>query len=115
MVRRSEIGDMAVFDSSPQSSYRVLREKIDSRVAGSWWQGYHNSKVNMLLDSAATTPALDERAKLYSQCARLLSEDPPWLTLYHHTRSYAVSKRGADIHFQPAFRRDSIMDFRRAG
>ena len=49
-VREKRIGDLAVFDSSPQSSYRVLREKIDSRVRGSWWQGYHNPELNGLID-----------------------------------------------------------------
>ncbi|MEM6897551.1 MAG: ABC transporter substrate-binding protein, partial [Pseudomonadota bacterium] len=31
MVRRKEIGDLCVFDSSPLSTFRVLYEKIDSR------------------------------------------------------------------------------------
>ena len=39
-VRRKEIHDMCVFDSSPLSTFRVLKEKVDSRFEGSWWQGY---------------------------------------------------------------------------
>jgi peptide/nickel transport system substrate-binding protein len=72
MVRRSEIGDLCVFDSSPQSAYRVLREKIDSRVEGAWWQGYHNPELNALLDVAAATPLTEARSTLYRQCMGLL-------------------------------------------
>ncbi|MCC6717800.1 MAG: peptide ABC transporter substrate-binding protein, partial [Acetobacteraceae bacterium] len=44
-VRDSDIADICLFDSSPMSSFRVLAEKIDSRVAGAWWLGYRNADV----------------------------------------------------------------------
>ena len=34
------------------STYRVLYEKIDSRVRGSWWQGYRNPLAEALIDAA---------------------------------------------------------------
>jgi peptide/nickel transport system substrate-binding protein len=92
-VRRKEIHDMCIFDSSPLSTYRVLKEKIDSRFKGSWWQGYQNAKVERLLDQARRTVETSRREMLYRECFHLLKEDPPWLYLYHHQILTAVSSR----------------------
>ena len=46
---------MCVFDSSPLSTFRVMREKLDDRMQGSWWQGYGNDELNVLVDEAAGT------------------------------------------------------------
>ena len=75
---------MCIFDSSPLSTFRVLKEKVDSRFAGSWWQGYHNADVEDLLDQAQTTVDNVRRRDIYRQCFRLLNEDPPWLYLYNY-------------------------------
>ncbi len=64
MVRRKEIRDLCVFDSSPMSTYRVLYEKIDARVAGSWWQGYKNAEVEALIDKGRITTDRDARAAI---------------------------------------------------
>lgn len=82
-VRRKDIHDMCVFDSSPLSTFRVLKEKVDARFEGSWWQGYHNRKVENLLDTAQSTAENRRREAIYKQCFRLLNEDPPWLYLYN--------------------------------
>ncbi|NNK96510.1 MAG: peptide ABC transporter substrate-binding protein [Desulfobacterales bacterium] len=83
-VRRKEIHDMCVFDSSPLSTFRVLKEKVDARFAGSWWQGYHNADVEKLLDLAQSTIDNSRRQEMYKQCFRLLNQDPPWLYLYNY-------------------------------
>ncbi len=82
-VRLKDIHDMCVFDSSPLSTFRVLKEKVDARFEGSWWQGYHNAEVEKLLDTAQATADNRRREAIYKQCFRLLSEDPPWLYLYN--------------------------------
>ncbi len=92
-VRRKEIHDMCVFDSSPLSSYRVLKEKVDARFAGSWWQGYQNKAVEALLDQAQTTANDSEREALYRSCYDHLCQDPPWLYLYNHELITAVSSQ----------------------
>jgi peptide/nickel transport system substrate-binding protein len=74
---------MCIFDSSPLSTFRVLKEKVDARFEGSWWQGYHNEAVEKLLDAAQATADNRRREAIYKQCFRLLSEDPPWLYLYN--------------------------------
>lgn len=89
MVRRKEIGDLCVFDSSPISTFRVLYEKIDSRVRGSWWQGYSNRKVEELLDRARKTTT-QEREAIYAESISLLQDDPPWLALYTPVQSVGL-------------------------
>jgi peptide/nickel transport system substrate-binding protein len=83
-VRLKKIHDMCVFDSSPLSTFRVLKEKIDARFEGSWWQGYHNAEVERLLDIAQVTIDNSRRENIYKQCFRVLNDDPPWLYLYNY-------------------------------
>ena len=52
MVRRKEIANGVGFDSSPWSTYRVLREKIHSGLRGPWWEGYENTEVDALIEQA---------------------------------------------------------------
>lgn len=107
-VRLKQIGDLCVFDSSPMSTFRVLHEKIDSRVAGAWWQGYRNPEAEALMDLACTT--VDDRAReaLYRKCYRSLQDDPPWLYLYNHTRHVGLAGR----HSGWRMRADGILDLR---
>lgn len=90
-VRDKKIHDLCVFDSSPMSTFRVLYEKIDSRVAGSWWEGYGNADVEALLDTARRTTDTTARSELYARAYRALAENPAWLSLYHHRLGIALS------------------------
>lgn len=90
-VRDKQIGDLCVFDSSPMSTFRVVYEKIDSRVAGSWWQGSANPTVEHLLDQARRTVDDGARARLYGDIYRALQADPAWIPLYHHRLGVASS------------------------
>jgi peptide/nickel transport system substrate-binding protein len=89
-VRRKEIGDLCVFDSSPMSTFRVLYEKLDARSAGSWWQGYHNASVEALLDAGRATSDEASREALYQEAYFALRRDPPWLYLYNPLRALGV-------------------------
>lgn len=82
MVRAKQIGDACCFDSTPLSTFRVLREKIHGGIRGPWWQGYRNPTVDALLNRAAATPAVSEREGLYRQAYRHIREDAPWIFLY---------------------------------
>lgn len=104
-VRANDIADLCLFDSSPLSTFRVLAEKIDSRIAGSWWLGYRNKEVETLIDRARTETDTEARAALYRTCYRLLQADPPWLTLYTHRKSAAAR-------IPLAFRDDGVLDIR---
>lgn len=105
-VRDKRIGDLAVFDSSPMSTFRVLYEKIDSRIAGSWWQGYANPAVERLLDAARRAVADGDRAALYGESYRALLADPAWMPLYHHR--LGVASIAAPVH--GAVRYDGVLD-----
>ncbi|MDN5788393.1 ABC transporter substrate-binding protein [Pseudorhodobacter sp.] len=86
MVRRKEIRDLCVFDSSPMSTYRVLYEKIDSRIEGAWWQGYSNPEIEALIDLGRVTTDRAARAGIWQNAYKLLQDDPAWLTLYNPLR-----------------------------
>ncbi len=107
-VRKKQIGDLCVFDSSPLSTYRVLREKIDSRWAGSWWQGYTNADVEALIDRAASTVTEESRAALFRHCYRLLQDDPPWLFLYNHRQLLGIAGNRPDWQMRP----DGVLDIK---
>ena len=91
MVRRKEIRDLAVFDSSPMSTYRVLVEKLDARVKGAWWQGYHNAQVEGLIDQGRRCADDMARAALYAQAYNVMQSDPAWLTLYNPIRVTGIA------------------------
>lgn len=107
-VRRSEVADLCVFDSSPMSTFRVLHEKIDSRVQGSWWLGYANPAVEAWLDRARTTLDAAGRAALYRACYTALQADPPWLFCYQHRKR--VGLRGRHVGW--SMRPDGVLDVR---
>jgi peptide/nickel transport system substrate-binding protein len=107
-VRLKQIHDLCVFDSSPMSMFRVLHEKIDSRIRGSWWEGYANPAVEALIDRARRTVDDAARERLFQECYRRLQDDPPWLYLYNHRRGIGLSGRHADW----AMRRDGVLDVR---
>ena len=93
MVREKRINDLCCFDSSPLSTFRVLREKIHSRHRGSWWQGYNNAEVNRLIDQAQSTFDDNRRKILYKKIFQIIRDDAPWIFLYRPTFYWAVSNK----------------------
>ena len=93
MVRDKRIGDLCLFDSSPPSTYRVLREKCHAGVRGPWWQGYANPEVDRLIDAAAATVDTDARTRLCQRAFRLVRDDAPWVFLYAPPLAWAVGPR----------------------
>ncbi len=108
-VRRKEIRDLAVFDSSPLSTYRVLVEKLDARVRGSWWEGYHNPQVEALIDAARVCVDVPARAALFAKAYAVMQRDPPWLTLYNPLRITGL----AGHHPEFALPGDAVLDLAR--
>jgi peptide/nickel transport system substrate-binding protein len=92
-VRHREIGNMCCFDSTPLSTYRVLREKISSRFKGAWWEGYENTQVDTLIDAANREFDERRRRELYYRCFRLIHDDPPWLFLYNTQSIFGVADK----------------------
>jgi len=96
MVRDKNIHDMCCFDSSPISTFRVLREKIHSGHRGPWWEGYHNEEVNGLIDAAQKTFDDAKRADIYRRVFQIVRDDAPWVFLYRPTYFWAVNKKLGD-------------------
>ncbi len=95
MVRSGNIHDAACFDSSPHSSFRLLREKFHSGARGPWWLGYTNERFDALVDAAERTPDVTDRRGTYQRAAKLLHHDAPWLYLYGARLGWALAPEAA--------------------
>ncbi|WP_431282336.1 ABC transporter substrate-binding protein [Humitalea sp. 24SJ18S-53] len=80
---RKEIGDMAIFDSSPHSTFRILNDKISSAVKAVWWQGHDDPALESLISQANHAVADTAREAAYGACLARLHQNPPWLYLFH--------------------------------
>ncbi len=107
MVRDKNINDACCFDSSPQSTYRVLQEKIQSTLEGPWWQGYENKEVNAQIKQAEATFNDTERQKIYWQIYTKIRDDAPWIFLYSPIRYWGVRSTMKDW----KLRKDGLLIF----
>lgn len=82
-VGRKRIGDMAIFDSSPHSTFRVLNDKLSAVVRGLWWQGHDDPALEALIGAANRTVDDAAREAAYGRALRRLHDNPPWLYLFH--------------------------------
>ncbi len=89
-IGRKRIGDMAIFDSSPHSTFRVLNDKISAAVGGIWWQGHHDEELEPLITAANHTLGDAARDAAYGRCLARLRDDPPWLYLFHPVEVFAA-------------------------
>ncbi|MBB4122595.1 ABC transporter substrate-binding protein [Martelella radicis] len=76
-------GDLAIFDSSPHSTFRVLDDKISSRSRAVWWQGVEDPLVDALFEEARRSVDPQTRTGLYGGILAHLGANPHWLYLYH--------------------------------
>jgi peptide/nickel transport system substrate-binding protein len=88
-VGARHIGHMAIFDSTPHSTYRILREKVSSRVKWIWWQGVVDDQADALISAAHECYLPEARKKAYEKVLTYLNEAPVWLYLYHPINVYA--------------------------
>jgi peptide/nickel transport system substrate-binding protein len=90
MVRAKKINDACCFDSSPRSTFRVLREKLHSGLRGPWWEGYENPQVDALIEKAQATVRVADRQKIYREIYTIVRDDAPWVFLYRPTNYWGV-------------------------
>jgi len=107
MVRSKNIRDACCFDSSPRSTYRVLREKLQSTLRGPWWEGYESEEVNTLILRAQATLPEDERRALYRRIYSIVRDDAPWVFLYRPTNFWGTGPALKDWKPRP----DSLLIF----
>lgn len=91
-IAEKKFQGLSCFDSSPLSTFRVLREKLDSRFHGPWWQGYHSEEANQLLSRASSTANAAARQALYQQAYRIYRDEAPWLYLYRPYRLWGIRR-----------------------
>ena len=94
-VGEKKIGHIAVMDSSPLSTFRVLSDKISSVEKGIWWQGIVDPKADELIHEANIEPDAAIREIRYARVIRYLNQNPHWLYLYHPIIASACR---ADVH-----------------
>jgi peptide/nickel transport system substrate-binding protein len=82
-IGRKAMGDMAIFDSSPHSTFRVLNDKISSATKAVWWQGHDDPALEELIVAANRAVTLPDRERAYGKCLARLHANPPWLYLFH--------------------------------
>lgn len=92
-VSAGKIGDMAIFDSSPHSTYRVLNDKISSRTKALWWQGFIDPELEDLIANANRSVTEFDREQAYGRCLVRLNQNPPWLYLFHPVNVFASQKK----------------------
>ncbi|PJE30931.1 peptide/nickel transport system substrate-binding protein [Pseudooceanicola antarcticus] len=82
-IGEKRMGDAAIFDSSPHSTFRVLDDKISSLSRAVWWQGVSDAQVDAGFDAARHLTDTTERATAYGRLLRRLQAAPPWAYLFH--------------------------------
>ena len=92
-VKSKQIDDLAWFDSSPLSSYRVCREKLHSGYKGAWWEGYSNPIVDSLVHEIERTIDPVRKEELFKSIYKETWEDPPWLYMYRPRMFWGVSEK----------------------
>ena len=93
MVRAKQVDDACCFDSSPLSTYRLLREKFHSVARGPWWQGFTDSSVDDLINQAEATVDLSVRGDLYRSAYAKISSSAPWIFLYNPTLMWGIGPK----------------------
>jgi peptide/nickel transport system substrate-binding protein len=80
---RKHVGDLALFDSTPNTTFRVLDDKVSSANNATWWLGYHDEEFQELFARARTELTENDRGEAYAACLRRVQQNPPWLYVAH--------------------------------
>jgi peptide/nickel transport system substrate-binding protein len=80
---RKYVGDLALFDSTPNTTFRVLDDKVSSANNATWWLGYHDDEFQELFARARKELTDHDRAQAYAACLKKVQQNPPWLYISH--------------------------------
>jgi peptide/nickel transport system substrate-binding protein len=80
---RKYVGDLALFDSTPNTTFRVLDDKVSSANNATWWLGYHDDEFQELFARARKELTDQGRAQAYADCLKRVQQNPPWLYISH--------------------------------
>ena len=100
-VKAKQIDDLACFDSTPVSTYRIFREKFHAGAAGPWWQGYVNAEVDRAIDDASELASPSARRDCYRRAFRAIRDDAAWVFLYNPTALVGLGPAARDVSIEP--------------
>ncbi|PPJ60979.1 hypothetical protein CBER1_02036 [Cercospora berteroae] len=108
-----DLGDLALFDSTPHTTFRVLDDKVSQRQSTekTWWMGYRDEEFERLFEDARNFELAAQvadnrdgngkgRAELYAKCLKRLQENPPWIYVAHPDVVWAA-REGVDVDVGP--------------
>ncbi|KAM0689406.1 hypothetical protein Q7P36_011484 [Cladosporium allicinum] len=98
---RKHVGDLALFDSTPNTTFRVLDDKVSSANNATWWLGYHDEEFQRLFTKARTEVTGHDRAEAYAACLKRVQQNPPWLYVAHPHVVWA-SRSGVAVDVGPS-------------
>lgn len=81
-----------VFRADPGVSGTYMTTRTFTPAGGNYGH-YSNPDVDKLYDQAQATGDQNERKQLYTQVAKILNDELPWIFLYSPNSLYGVSKR----------------------
>jgi peptide/nickel transport system substrate-binding protein len=74
-------------------THRYFAKNMDSRVKSYAWFGYHNDKLNKLLDEAGETFDVPKRSAIYQKLSQIVFDDALFLYMYYAQDIYGVRDR----------------------
>jgi peptide/nickel transport system substrate-binding protein len=98
---RKNVGDLALFDSTPNTTFRVLDDKISSANNATWWLGYDDEEFQLLFAKARNELTDVDRAKAYAACLKRVQQNPPWLYVAHPHVVWAT-RPGVSVNIGPS-------------
>lgn len=91
-VIHKNIGHLGLFISSHRSVYRILHDKISSRIHSRWWQGVSDEESDRLIDAAHASADPYLRRRAYAKVLNRLNAVPPWLYMFHPVSTFVESE-----------------------
>ena len=91
-IGAKRMGDIAIFDSSPHSTFRILDDKISSATKAVWWQGFDDAETQQLIATANATLSDEPREQAYAACLRRLNANPPGFTCFTRSTSWRSAR-----------------------
>ncbi len=88
-VSEGNLGDIMIMHTMNGSTYRLLRDTIDSEDPGPMWQGVKDDEVQRLIREANVESDITDRERRYAKVITYLNRNPHWLYLYHPSAVFA--------------------------
>jgi peptide/nickel transport system substrate-binding protein len=91
-------------DGNIAATYFLSTASQEKGAGNNGWKGYtyKNSQVDQLINQGRSTFDVAQRATIYQQLCKLLSDDMPWNIMWQTTRYWIVSTKVKNFQLTPA-------------